>query len=177
LYKEGAGELIIRKALESELPYIREQRVISYKEHAAIIPKGHWQALKQAISSEGDTQPGVELLVAVVDGMILGSVALFPADTDAYEGNVEAVNYPEIRMLAVSPAARGKGVATALISECIKLSKENGHHSIGLHTGEFMENAMRLYERIGFERLPQYDFEPANDGIIVKAYRLTLKKC
>jgi GNAT superfamily N-acetyltransferase len=166
--------MIIRKALESELPYIREQRVISYKEHAAIIPEGHWQALKQAISSTADTKPGVELLVAEVDGVILGSVALFPAETDAYEGNVDTVDYPEIRMLAVSPAARGKGVATALISECIKLSKEKGHHSIGLHTGEFMKNAMKLYERIGFERLPQYDFIPANDGIIVKAYRLSL---
>lgn len=168
--------MIIRKALDSELPFIREQRVSSYEEHAAKIPAGHWQALKQAISSEADTQPGVELLVAEVDGRILGSVALFPAKTDAYEGYVEAVDYPEIRMLAVSPAARGKGVASALISECIKLSKERGHSFIGLHTGEFMENAMRLYERIGFERLPQYDFEPAEDGIIVKAYRLTISK-
>lgn len=167
--------MIIRKALESELPFIREQRVISYEEHTAIIPEGHWQALKQAITSESDTQPGVELLVAVVDGIILGSVALFPAETDAYDGNVEVVDYPEIRMLAVSPEARGKGLATALIFECIKNAKEKGHHSIGLHTGEFMENAMRLYERIGFERLPQYDFEPADDGIIVKAYRLTFE--
>ncbi|MFP7298814.1 GNAT family N-acetyltransferase [Neobacillus niacini] len=168
--------MIIRKALESELPYIREQRVLSYEEHAARIPLGHWQALKLAISSSVDTDPGVELLVAEVDGTILGSVALFPAETDAYEGNVEAVDYPEIRMLAVSPAARGKGVATALISECIKLSKERGHHSIGLHTGEFMEKAMRLYEGMGFERLSQYDFIPANDGIVVKAYRLSLDK-
>jgi GNAT superfamily N-acetyltransferase len=165
--------MIIRKALESEFAYIREQRVLSYEEHAAIIPEGHWQALKQAITSTADTEPGVELLVAEEDGNILGSVALFPADTDAYEGNVEVVDYPEIRMLAVSQSARGKGVAAALISECIRLSKEKGHHSIGLHTGEFMKNAMRLYERIGFKRLPQYDFEPADDGIIVRAYVLT----
>jgi hypothetical protein len=39
-----------------------------------------------------------------------------------------------------------------------------------------METTMKLYERMGFERLPQYDFEPANDGIIVKAYRLSLNK-
>jgi GNAT superfamily N-acetyltransferase len=167
--------MIIREALESELAYIREQRVSSYEEHAAKIPDGHWQALKQAISSEADTQPGVELLIAEVEGDILGSIVLFPAKTDAYEGQVEELDYPEIRMLAVSPSARGKGVATALISECINRAKEKGHHSIGLHTGEFMENAMRLYESLGFERLPQYDFEPGNDGIIVKAYRLTIK--
>ncbi|WP_256243316.1 hypothetical protein [Bacillus sp. V3B] len=38
-----------------------------------------------------------------------------------------------------------------------------------------MESAIKLYERLGFERLPQFDFEPANDGIIVKAFRLTIK--
>jgi ribosomal protein S18 acetylase RimI-like enzyme len=38
-----------------------------------------------------------------------------------------------------------------------------------------MKSAMGLYERLGFERLPQFDFEPANDGIIVKAYRLSFE--
>ena len=167
--------MFIRKAIESEHSFIREQRVAAYQEHAANIPDGHWQALKQAISSKADTQPGVELIVAEEDGVILGSVALFPAKIDAYEGNVESVDYPEIRMLAVSPEARGKGVATALISECIKRSKEKEHQAIGLHTGEFMEKAMKLYESFGFERLPQYDFEPADDGIVVKAYRLSFE--
>jgi GNAT superfamily N-acetyltransferase len=168
--------MIIRKAVEGELAFIREQRVSSYEEHADKIPEGHWQTLKQAISSEADKQPGVELLVAEVEGQVLGSVALFPAKMDAYEGQVEELDYPEIRMLAVSPLARGKGVASALISECINRAKVKGHHAIGLHTGDFMKSAMSLYERLGFERLPQYDFEPANDGIIVKAYRLTFTR-
>jgi GNAT superfamily N-acetyltransferase len=167
--------MIIREALENELPYIREQRVNSYREHASKIPEGHWMALKQAILSEADLQPGVERLVAEIDGTIVGSVALFPAKSDAYEGCVEELDYPEIRMLAVSPEARGKGVASALISECMKRAKVKGYNSIGLHTGQFMETAMRLYERLGFERLPQYDFEPADDGIVVKAYVLTFE--
>ncbi|MFB3162201.1 GNAT family N-acetyltransferase [Neobacillus sp. 179-J 1A1 HS] len=168
--------MIIREAKEKELPYIREQRVNAYVEHSAKIPEGHWLALKQAILSEGDTLPGVERIVADIDGEIAGSVVLFPAKIDAYDGNVEVLDYPEIRMLAVSPEMRGKGVASALVSECIQRAKARGYQSIGLHTGEFMETAMNLYERLGFERLPQYDFEPANDGIIVKAYRLSLNK-
>lgn len=163
----------IRDAKEEEGTFIREQRVYSYKEHAKHIPEGHWEALKRSISSEADIQPGVERIVAESDGEIIGSVALFPAKTDAYNGYIDALDYPEIRMLAVTPAARGKGVATALITECIQRSKEKGYSSIGLHTGQFMESAMRLYESLGFERLPQFDFEPAGDGIIVKAYRLT----
>ncbi|MFJ5758822.1 GNAT family N-acetyltransferase [Neobacillus sp. NPDC093182] len=168
--------MIIREALENELPYLREQRVNAYLEHSAEIPEGHWLALKQAILSEGDRLPGVERIVAEIDGKIAGSVVLFPANIDAYEGNVEILDYPEIRMLAVLPEMRGKGVAAALVAECIQRAKAKGCHAVGLHTGEFMETAMKLYERMGFERLPQHDFEPANDGIIVKAYRLSLNK-
>jgi GNAT superfamily N-acetyltransferase len=164
--------MIIRDAVKEEFLYIREQRVNSYEEHAKKIPDEHWKALKQAISSDADGLEDVERIVAELDGEIVGSVALYPAKTVAYEGYVEELDYPEIRMLAVIPQARGNGVAAALISECIRRTKAKGFASIGLHTADFMESAMRLYERLGFERLPQLDFEPANDGIIVKAYRL-----
>lgn len=167
--------MIIRDAVRDELPYIREQRVHSYKEHAQKIPEDHWKALKQAIMSEADTQPDVERIVAELDGEIVGSVALFPAKTDAYEGYVDELDYPEIRMLSVTPQARGKGVGTALISECIRRTKAKGFQSIGLHTADFMGSAMKLYEHLGFERLPQFDFEPADDGIIVKAYQLSFE--
>ena len=168
--------MIIREAMENELSFIREQRVHAYVEHAAKIPKGHWLGLKQAILSEGDRLPGVERIVAEIDGEIAGSVVLFPANIDAYEGHVDVLDYPEIRMLAVSPEMRGKGVASALVAECIQRAKAKGYQAIGLHTGDFMETAMKLYKHMGFERLPQYDFEPANDGIIVKAFRLSLIK-
>jgi ribosomal protein S18 acetylase RimI-like enzyme len=167
--------MIIRNAAKNELGFIREQRINAYREHAQVVPSGHWKALERAISSEADTQPGVELIAAELNGNILGSVALFPPKTDAYEGNVEELDYPEIRMLAVSTECRGKGVASALISECIHRAKNNGFQWIGLHTGEFMKDAIKLYEKIGFERLPKYDFQPADDGITVKAFRLFLR--
>ncbi|MBY0096676.1 GNAT family N-acetyltransferase [Mesobacillus maritimus] len=164
--------MIIRDAKEQELRFIREQRLTSYEEHASRVPMEHWLALQQAISSEVDIRPGVERIVSEIDGEIVGSVVLFPANTDAYEGSIEELNYPEIRMLAVSPQVRGRGVATALVSECIQRARAKGYQSIGLHTGEFMEGAMKLYERLGFIRVPEHDFEPAGDGINVKAYRL-----
>jgi ribosomal protein S18 acetylase RimI-like enzyme len=166
--------MIIRNASKEELPFIREQRVLAYSEHATSISPEHWQALKQAISSEADVQDGVELIVAEVNGEILGSVALFPPQSDAYEGIVDKLDYSEIRLLAVSKEARGKGVASALIKECMKRTKEKGIDSIGLHTADFMKSAMKLYEGFGFKRIPQYDFEPANDGVIVKAFRRTV---
>ncbi|WP_453995199.1 GNAT family N-acetyltransferase [Bacillus nitroreducens] len=166
--------MIIRDAKQDELDFIREQRIAAYQEHSNVIPAPHWQALKKGISSEADRQAGVELIVCEIDKKIVGSVVLFPAKTDAYEGQLEELDYPEIRMLAVSPEARGYGVASALITECINRSKAKKHQFIGLHTGEFMKDAIKLYKKHGFERWPQYDFEPANDGIIVMAFRLAI---
>lgn len=166
--------LVIREAVHNEIEVIRQQRVNAYEEHAEFIPGGHWEALRKAIMSDADSQNGVELLVAEMEGAIIGSVALFPAKSDAYKGLVDIMDYPEIRMLAVTHEARGRGVAEALIVECIQRSKLKGSMNIGLHTADFMKTAMRLYDRMGFERLPQFDFEPANDGIIVKAYRLSI---
>lgn len=85
------------------------------------------------------------------------------------------MEYPEIRMLAVGSEFRGNGVGKALVQHCIEVSKEQGEKRIGLHTGNFMESAMKLYESIGFERVPTLDFEPLDDGIIVFAYQLGLQ--
>ena len=167
--------MIIREAVESELPTIRELRISAYREHAQKIPEDHWKVLKQSISSDADTQSGAECFVAEINGEIVGSVALFPPKTDAYKGLVDELDHPEIRMLAVSENARGKGVASELIAECIQRAKAKGFQTIGLHTADFMESAIKLYERLGFDRLPKYDFEPSNDGIIVKAFRFTIQ--
>jgi ribosomal protein S18 acetylase RimI-like enzyme len=37
-----------------------------------------------------------------------------------------------------------------------------------------MVNAIKMYERMGFKRYPQFDFEPSNDGVIVKAFQLSI---
>ncbi|WEG12170.1 GNAT family N-acetyltransferase [Pullulanibacillus sp. KACC 23026] len=166
--------VMIREYRDHELEHIRTQRVKAYEEHASRLPSAHWEALKQAISSAADVDEGAELFVAEVDGDIVGSVVLCPENTDAYKGLTGMSEFPEIRMLAVAPRARGKGVARKLIQTCIDLTRECEHKAIGLHTGDFMEQAMALYTKMGFERLAEYDFEPAGDGIIVKAFRYVI---
>ncbi|MCQ6282805.1 GNAT family N-acetyltransferase [Bacillus sp. EB600] len=163
----------IRKALDYEKEKIKEMRLKAYIEHSASIPEEHWKALKKAITSDADGQPGVEMFVAEVEEKIFGSVALFPARSDAYKGIADILDYPEIRMLAVDVQARGKGIGKLLIQKCIEQAKTYDSTCIGLHTADFMKVAMHLYEEMGFVRLPQFDFEPARDGIIVKAYRFS----
>ena len=45
--------------------------------------------------------------------------------------------------------------------------------TLGLHTTEKMSVARGMYERMGFVRVPEFDFHPAPQ-VVVMAYRLDL---
>ncbi|MFD1676947.1 GNAT family N-acetyltransferase [Alicyclobacillus fodiniaquatilis] len=154
---------------------MQKQRITAYEEYAKVIGQAYWEAFKQAISS--DTGPGenVEILVAEVAGQIVGSVALWQENTDAYEGLTTTSLFPEIRTLAVAPQMRNQGLAKALVAECIRRAKARDCQYIGLHTMDFMESAVHLYESLGFERAPQLDFETPVGSVTVKAYQLPLQ--
>lgn len=168
---KGEAEVIVRDALKEEYPFVRELRLNAYQEYASKIPERHWEVLQQSILSDEDLDGGIERIVVEIEGEIVGSVTLFPPKIEAYKGLLEdELEYPELRMLAVSPNARGKGAAIALMTECLRRSKKKGFNALGLHTADFMENAVKLYEHLHFERLPDNDFQPLDDGIIVKAF-------
>lgn len=63
----------------------------------------------------------------------------------------------DFRMLAVSPRARGRGVGRALVEHCRALAKDRGASRLVLHTGDDMDLAVALYERMGFVRLTEIE--------------------
>jgi ribosomal protein S18 acetylase RimI-like enzyme len=60
------------------------------------------------------------------------------------------------------------------MDECVRRARESGAKALMLHTTDVMQTAMRLYVRMGFQRLPDLDFEPA-PGVVVKGFRLALE--
>lgn len=60
----------------------------------------------------------------------------------------------EIRRMYVSPAARGQGVAQALLAELLSGARALGYGRVRLETGNAQLPAIRLYERAGFEQIP-----------------------
>jgi ribosomal protein S18 acetylase RimI-like enzyme len=76
-----------------------------------------------------------------------------------------------VRLLAVAPEARGQGIGTALMKECIRRARQGGAACLNLHTTDMMQVAIRMYERMGFVRAPELDFHP-DPNVTVKAYRL-----
>ena len=94
---------------------------------------------------------------------------MYPPTANAYAGLSTSVGWPEVRLLAVAPAVRRRGVGTALMEECQQHAQRMGATVLGLHTMDMMQAAIRMYERMGFVRTPERDFSPV-EGVLVKGY-------
>lgn len=119
-------------------------------------------------------QPGTGLLVALERGTLLGGV-VFVADMARYGSGGTATQERDaagFRLLAVDPAARGRGVGKALMERCIELARAQGRRQVILHTTQAMRTAWGMYERRGFRRSEDLDF--LQGGLPVFGFRLEL---
>jgi ribosomal protein S18 acetylase RimI-like enzyme len=112
------------------------------------------------------------VLVAILDGRVVGAVTLAPYGSDWAEAAQPGETV--IRMLAVDPDVRGAGTGEALVRACVDLARTEGSTLIRLSTEPSMTIAHRLYERIGFIRTPSDDWEPV-PGVTLLGYRLDLQ--
>jgi ribosomal protein S18 acetylase RimI-like enzyme len=91
------------------------------------------------------TWQGNNLLVARIDGMIVGALTLvvfpIPSGTRA-----------RIEDVVVDAAARGRGVGGALTQRALSIARELGARTVDLTSRPAREAANRLYERMGFAR-------------------------
>ena len=166
-------QLHIRDARIDERTAIRDLTLAAYAEYATIMAPTAWGGLRQAVLAGLDAEGTVERIVAEQDGTLLGCVMLYPADTNAYGDAGTGAGWPELRLLAVAPAARGQGVGRALVEECVHRAQRAGARALGLHTSESLRAAIRMYERMGFVRAPESDVHPSGAELVM-AYRLSL---
>lgn len=120
-------------------------------------------------------KPDARVLVArTMAGELAGGVVYF-GDMAQYGSQGSATqlrNASGIRLLAVDPAFRGRGVGRALTNACIELARRMQHAQVILHTTQAMTAAWALYERMGFERYPAIDF--MQEALPVYGFRLPL---
>ncbi|WP_210480895.1 GNAT family N-acetyltransferase [Naasia sp. SYSU D00948] len=62
----------------------------------------------------------------------------------------------EIKRMYVVPERRGTGVAVAILRALEAQARDRGVHSLLLETGTEQPDAMRFYEREGYERIPNF---------------------
>ncbi|UOZ10627.1 GNAT family N-acetyltransferase [Amycolatopsis sp. WQ 127309] len=100
-----------------------------------------------------------EVLVAVGEaGDVLGCVTIVRPGS-AY-AEISRPGELEFRMLAVAPSARGRRVGEALTRAVLDRARTLGLRRVVLSSLDGMRSAHRLYERLGFTRLPERDWRP-----------------
>ena len=88
------------------------------------------------------------VVVAIVDGEPAGCGAFKPFD----DGSME------IKRVFVKPAFRGRGISKAMMGELEKWAAEMGYNRAVLETGTNQQEAISLYEGIGYRQMA--NFEP-----------------
>ncbi|MEU7477608.1 GNAT family N-acetyltransferase [Lentzea sp. NPDC042327] len=163
-------QLLIRPATAADLPVVGALTVEAYQADGFVDEGDDYVAhLADAAARSRDA----ELLVAVdpSGGEVLGSVTVVLPGSPFAE--ISEPGETEFRMLSVAAAARGRGVGEALVRAVLDRARTLGAERVVLSSSEKMRAAHRLYERLGFTRLPDRDWSPL-PGLKLLAYVLPL---
>ena len=165
------SELTIRPARADELPAVGRLTSDAYLAEGYLAGREDGYYAKKLADARPRFEQA-ELLVAVDDdGTVLGTVTIAGPGSPWRE--IGRDDELEFRMLAVSPAARGRGIGEALTRRVLDRARELGCTAVVLSSGPDMATAHRLYERLGFRRTPDLDWRPEPDVSLI-TYRVTV---
>jgi GNAT superfamily N-acetyltransferase len=95
-----------------------------------------------------ERDPNHHLIVAEVDGRIVGSADLMIVPNLSHRGTPWAV----MENVIVDESMRRKGIASAIVEYLVNLARESGCYKIGLSSSKKRPAAHRMYESLGFKQ-------------------------
>ncbi|MEC3915185.1 GNAT family N-acetyltransferase [Nocardia sp. CDC160] len=162
------GGVVIRDAEVGDFAAVGELTVEVY------VGEGHVNPQSPYVAELADTATraeSAEILVAVRGDEVLGSLTMARPGTPY--ADIARDGEFEFRMLAVSKRARGLGIGTALLEKVIDTARVEGFEAVVLTTMPTMQDARRMYDRLGFVHVPGRDWRTMA-GLPLTVMRLAL---
>ncbi len=143
--------------VESGSPKERQARVLLEQSHQMMQdlfpPEENYH-----LSLDDLVAPNVHFYIARDGVQVCGTGAL-----------VVKSGYGEVKSMFTSPAARGRGVASAILRQIEDQAKEVGLDLLRLETADILASAVRLYEGFGFSRCGAFgDYVPNNSSVFME---------
>lgn len=161
--------LVVRLARPSEFDEVAALSLRAYELDYEISDE-----YRASILAVGERAAEHQVWVAadVATGELLGSVA-----TPRRGGTISPLAQPgelDFRLLAVDPAARGRGVGARLTRHAIELARLRGLDRVVMNSGPQMVGAHRLYAKLGFSRLFEREREITDGDRVFRLLAFTI---
>jgi ribosomal protein S18 acetylase RimI-like enzyme len=177
--------IVVRAAVPADYPAVARLTVDAYRADGQLNEASATYA--ETLADVAARAEAGDLLVAVdratdgaADGAadratggdrVLGSV-LYVEPGSRY-AELSRAGESEFRMLAVDPAAQGRGVGRTLVQACVDRAAAAGCTAVVICVRDFAMAAQKLYMSLGFARVPELDWSPL-PGVSLLALRLEI---
>jgi DNA-binding MarR family transcriptional regulator/GNAT superfamily N-acetyltransferase len=102
--------------------------------------------------------------IAERDGEVAGSVFLV----------AESRTTAKLRLLYVEPAARGLGIGSRLVGECVRFARQAGYKRIVLWTQSELDAARHIYKQVGFRVVRKKRHHSFSKDLVAETWELCL---
>jgi len=137
-----------RQATPTDLPAIvqmlAEDDLGAQREHFETpLPQTYYDAL-ETITND----PNHEMIVAELDGEVIGTLHLMFLPSISYQGGIRA----QVESVRVVQRLRGQGIGAEMMKWAMERARQRGCHLMQLTSHKSREDAHRFYEKLGFTK-------------------------
>jgi N-acetylglutamate synthase-like GNAT family acetyltransferase len=141
MISQNSPNIQVRLATQDDAPSIAALLYDSFQEYEPLYTPEGFKATTPAADVIRPRISEGPMWVALQDGIIVGTLSVAPKGEALY-----------VRRMAVLPAARGHRIGELLLRHVEDFALAQGYKRMFLSTTPFLDRAIRLYEKWGFQR-------------------------